>query len=131
MIPKATSTTQYRSEKARMIFLSVNESIAKYGRCENPMCRKQVPWNQLDIHHIIPIRLSPELMYDVRNMLALCKDCHHKIEQNYQTSETKRNMVTECHFCHKLIDKKDGHNARVENLWFHFDCFHQRFKELK
>jgi 5-methylcytosine-specific restriction endonuclease McrA len=78
-----TVTGQYNSGKARDRFLQVRypncNIMPKWFRCENPMCPNKRPWEQMQIHHIFPVRLAPQLRYDVNNMLLLCPDCHRII----------------------------------------------------
>jgi len=39
-------------------------------------CKKCGSFERPEVHHIIPIRVAPELFCDVWNMIVLCSDCH-------------------------------------------------------
>jgi 5-methylcytosine-specific restriction endonuclease McrA len=81
--PTHDADVQYRSNIARKTYLQTkykNEKLIPiYFRCDNPVCKNKLKWEQMQIHHVFPIRLAPQLRYDVNNMLLLCPTCHHAI----------------------------------------------------
>lgn len=53
---------------------------------EHPYCAYCGSSQRLEVHHIKSVRLHPELMFDMSNLLVLCHSCHaietrHEIEQ--------------------------------------------------
>lgn len=42
-----------------------------------PYCAKCANLGQ-EVHHILPRSQRPDLMYDWRNLMTLCKECHRK-----------------------------------------------------
>ena len=76
----------------------------------------------LDIHHLIPRRLSPSLTYDVSNMILICKKCHHDIEENHPNppkSPYKYRSLTFCHLCGLPIEFR---RDRIGDDNFHPEC---------
>jgi 5-methylcytosine-specific restriction endonuclease McrA len=81
--PNYDDIVEYNSQKTRQIYLSLlypnPNLIPKLFWCDNPVCKNKLKWEQMQIHHVLPIRLAPQLRYDVNNMLLLCPNCHHII----------------------------------------------------
>lgn len=42
-------------------------------KCQMPGCRRR---KRLQVHHIIPWSVRPDLRYELSNMITLCYDCH-------------------------------------------------------
>jgi hypothetical protein len=62
-----TMKGQYNSSKARSMFLQLRypncNTIPKTFHCENPCCPNKYPWDQMQLHHIFPLRLAPQLRF--------------------------------------------------------------------
>ena len=50
------------------------------GKCQ--ICHCNVSGHKMQIHHVLPIDHFPELGSDIRNLMAVCPDCHKEIHQN-------------------------------------------------
>jgi len=61
--------TDYKNPEWRKLSASV---INEVGQCERCGCT-----NNLQVHHIIPIRYAPELFLERANLMVLCRECHH------------------------------------------------------
>lgn len=53
---------------------------AQQGRCW--LCREETDIRSLQIHHILPLRLYPELGSAEQNLMLLCPECHRHIHRN-------------------------------------------------
>ena len=42
-------------------------------------CRYCQATNNLEVHHIIPQHIAPELARDTNNMVVLCRSCHFTV----------------------------------------------------
>ena len=53
--------------------------------CE--VCRDQgiITYKNLEVHHIIPVRVAPDLLLDALNLICLC-DMHHKMAEKGELS---------------------------------------------
>lgn len=49
-------------------------------RC--PHCQTELPYEQMELHHILPIARYPELTASIRNGILLCHRCHKEIHCN-------------------------------------------------
>lgn len=52
--------------------------ILKQHNCVCRLCNTTFPIEQLEAHHILPVRLFPHLLYDLNNGVPLCLKCHPK-----------------------------------------------------
>lgn len=52
---------------------------ASGGCCEE--CGASVPFDETEIHHIIPISENPSLAVSMRNMRVVCKSCHARLHE--------------------------------------------------
>ena len=50
------------------------------GLCE--CCGKALEENDIEMHHIAPVCLAPELSKNKDNLLCLCTACHRRIHSN-------------------------------------------------
>lgn len=46
------------------------------------LCGRDETNSELNVHHIKPFSLYPELRFEVNNGLALCKECHINVHKN-------------------------------------------------
>lgn len=53
---------------------------AQQGRCW--LCREETDIRSLQIHHVLPLRLYPELGSAEQNLMLLCPECHRHIHRN-------------------------------------------------
>ena len=85
------STGEYNSRRARNKFLTYHyknkKLIPKFFPCDNPCCRNKLIWAQMQLHHIIPVKLAPQLRYDIKNVLLLCPSCHRAIHDSQYAGE--------------------------------------------
>ena len=43
--------------------------------------------SSLEVHHVMPLSIYPQLGTDIHNGMVLCKDCHHKYHEQWKGSE--------------------------------------------
>lgn len=51
-------------------------ALSKKFRTEHPACQMCGETDGLQVHHIIPVRLSPSQFLDENNLVVLCESCH-------------------------------------------------------
>ena len=51
----------------------------------NPMCERCDPITSasvaVEVHHLIPLLVRPDLGLSLENLESLCTDCHHRIDR--------------------------------------------------
>ena len=52
--------------------------LAASVRARNPICERCKERFSAEVHHSVPLHKGGSL-YDPRNLVALCKECHHEI----------------------------------------------------
>lgn len=73
---------------------------------ENKTCNCCNSRNKLEVHHIIPFGVSPELELDLKNIISLCKYCHLIIGHFGNFKLYNPCVLDDCHQYHlKLITK--------------------------
>ena len=62
--------------------------LKKIKKRDGEACRRCGYDNDLEAHHIMPLKAypEPEYVYWVANSLTLCKDCHHKLKNKELTT---------------------------------------------
>lgn len=50
--------------------------LSRKLRTETPYCQKCGRHDHLQVHHLLPKKLYPELMLDEKNLVVLCPKCH-------------------------------------------------------
>ena len=53
-----------------------NNFIRKNPLCYNPFGAHDDLTPGMEVHHIIPISLAPQLLMDTKNLAVLCRRCH-------------------------------------------------------
>lgn len=53
-------------------------ALAQSVRARNPICERCKERFSAEVHHSVPLHKGGSL-YDPRNLVALCKECHHEI----------------------------------------------------
>lgn len=120
---------QYNSTGARKIYFKDKNILKKAGSgpsakwfCENPDCKSILSVNALTIHHLLPRRISPSLIYKSSNMILLCDECHNEIEQKHQRKKKIDSLYKNkvfCRFCGFQIEFK---RDRIGSDCFHHNC---------
>jgi len=113
---------RYDSGLARRRYIKQNNINEKKWVCGNPDCQRIFPVDELEIHHLLPRRTSPSLMYNVSNMILICSDCHKEIEKivlknKLQYQERKLIFCDICGFM--LFGRRDRFGKKI----FHHRCF--------
>lgn len=61
----------------------------------------------LHAHHMLPVCTHPEEAYNIKNLITVCRDCHHYIHKNKENErEFARKFLSEF----EILDKKFGKN---------------------
>lgn len=55
-----------------------------------PYCAYCGSRENLQVHHIKPVRYYPELVYEVSNLLVLCRSCHHLVTNREMNDRKNR-----------------------------------------
>ena len=55
-----------------------------------PYCTYCGSRDNLQVHHIKPVRYYPELMYSESNLMVLCRQCHYAVTQREIKNRIKR-----------------------------------------
>lgn len=64
--------------------------LAVHPLCENPHGRHDGPVAAVEVDHIQPRSVRPDLSYDFDNMMALCKSCHSTKTANEMHAKRRR-----------------------------------------
>jgi 5-methylcytosine-specific restriction endonuclease McrA len=60
------------------------------ARClEHGLCRPAE-----EVHHIVPIKVDPQLRLEISNLLPVCRRCHRILERHAKTKKTIVNSTT-------------------------------------
>ena len=63
------------------------------GCCEG--CGQHLAKKQMQIHHILPLNVFPQLVHEEWNMMMLCKRCHYMVHNNpLWSGELMRNVAS-------------------------------------
>lgn len=73
---KRDKVTKHYNEKNRLIPHKLYQKLKHITRCE--ICNKKIILPE--IHHIIPVKNGGLNIRE--NLLALCKECHEKMDKN-------------------------------------------------
>jgi hypothetical protein len=57
-------------------------ALAQSVRARNPICERCKERFSEEVHHTVPLHKGGSL-FDPRNLVALCKDCHHQITSSH------------------------------------------------
>lgn len=64
--------------------VTFNKFIKKYLLESNQIYQPDIDCNDIDLHHIIPARVAPELYFDINNVILISKKRHEKIHSCWQ-----------------------------------------------
>ena len=48
--------------------------------CRYCLTKKRLVYDQIDIHHIVPLKINFEMRLDNDNLISLCRMCHEEAE---------------------------------------------------
>lgn len=86
-------TRSYQWTKVRKEFLELNPSCKACGRNKN-----------LEVHHIKPYHLYPDLEYDFNNLITLCDDpCHFVFGHLMNYKSWNENVIEDCELFYNKI----------------------------
>ena len=101
--------TDYKDKK----WLKKRQSIL---RRDNYLCRECKRYGKTtpaeSVHHIIPVEISIELMYDNNNLISLCNSCHNAMHYRETRSLTVKGM----RWVTWLLKKWSG-NPKYQAIW--------------
>lgn len=67
------------------------QKLSERYRQQNPLCQECKKIDRAtsaeEVHHIIPITEAPWLRLEVSNLMALCVECHRRIDEERRVSE--------------------------------------------
>jgi 5-methylcytosine-specific restriction endonuclease McrA len=54
--------------------------LSKTLRENNPLCQSCGQEPSTEVHHVVPVAVDQRLKLDPRNLLAVCRRCHERLE---------------------------------------------------
>lgn len=54
--------------------------LSRTTRANHPMCQENCGRPSTEVHHIVPWSESVVLRLDPKNLVAVCRDCHERLE---------------------------------------------------
>jgi len=61
------------------------DRLSRRKRIHNPLCEECLRNGMVtaaeEVHHIVPIRVRPELRLEWGNLMSVCRSCHERIEK--------------------------------------------------
>ena len=71
-----------RNLRAKSAWHKKSEEIRERAQYLCEVCRDQniITYDDLEVHHIIPLRIAPELLLDNLNLVCLCTMHHHEAD---------------------------------------------------
>lgn len=93
MKPKRRKTGDTEAEKLRNTY-RWRDKREKIRERDHYLCRwclthGRLTYNSLEVHHIVPIEVNPDLALDDDNLITLCSICHEKAERG----EIEKNVL--------------------------------------
>lgn len=90
--PKKVKTNSYLKTAPNYDYLRARRLYYKYKKitggtrviCGNPDCNKNQLAKLMDLHHLLPRRVSPSWTYEASNMILICKKCHRHIHEGWE-----------------------------------------------
>ncbi len=93
------------------------QTIKKHFLQTNPTCAVCGNNVHLNVHHILPFHLFPELELDVNNLITLCMfrlECHLRIGHGSNYAGFNKNIIRDAAILRKDISKFDIVAARIK-----------------
>ena len=75
----------YHSDKWKSVCLVVD--LREHDRCQR--CGQIVYGRNKHHHHIVPIKVNPQLEFEPSNIMLLCSKCHPIVEHEQETEPPK------------------------------------------
>ena len=71
-----------RELRAKSVWHKKSREIRENAQYLCEVCRDQgkINYDQLEVHHIIPLKIAPELLLDNNNLVCLCSMHHHQAD---------------------------------------------------
>ena len=63
-----------------------------------PCCQMCDATKELEVHHIAPWHTAPELRYDFKNLVTLCRECHFRFGHWRNWSDCNPEILVLCKF---------------------------------
>ena len=81
-VGKVYVTTDERKLRSKNKWHEKSEEIRESANYLCEVCRDQgkITYDNLEVHHIIPLKIAPELLLDNLNLVCLCS-YHHKLAE--------------------------------------------------
>ena len=79
---QATLYDKHRGSAAERGYDAIWQKVRRRKLRRNPVCEECNREPATTVHHIIPISENPRLRLRADNLMALCRDCHERIERD-------------------------------------------------
>lgn len=96
-VKRVYATTEERKLRAKNKWHEKSEEIRESANYLCEVCKDQgvITYNDLEVHHIIPLRVAPELLLENTNLICLCSFHHKKAEAGELSVEYLQKLVEE------------------------------------
>ena len=75
--------SEERNLRAKSVWHKKSEEIRERAQYLCEVCRDKgiITYDNLEVHHIIPLKIAPELLLDNLNLICLCAMHHHEADE--------------------------------------------------
>ena len=97
--------SDYKWRKAR------NQHIKRECCCQ--MCGIK---RKLEVHHVEPWHLAPELRYEPSNLITLCRECHFRFGHWLNWKDSNPGIKGLCKYAQAVRTEGDKHNEETIHI---------------
>jgi 5-methylcytosine-specific restriction endonuclease McrA len=82
-------------------------SVRKDFLKKNPKCSACGKTNDIEVHHIVPVHINPELELNQENLIALCgKNCHIIFGHLMDFRSWNKDVIEDCKVYYNKVQNK-------------------------
>ena len=72
--------TRKHGDNRRMF--KIKQRVFQSGNGCCPLCGRKFDFREMELHHVLPLARFQDLIFDERNIMLLCHECHKEIHCN-------------------------------------------------